>query len=45
MDYVESEGEEDIDYDKLNAAQNRKHKKAGGWQTLGNNYFMICNKI
>uniref|UniRef100_A0A915DTJ3 RNA helicase n=1 Tax=Ditylenchus dipsaci TaxID=166011 RepID=A0A915DTJ3_9BILA len=26
---------DDVDYVKLNAAQNRKNKKAGGWQAMG----------
>ena len=26
---------DDVDYQKLNAAQNRKNKKAGGWQAMG----------
>lgn len=36
MNHLESGDEMDIDYDKLNADQNRKLKKAGGWQSLGN---------
>lgn len=37
---VEDEDEENIDYNKLNAAQNCKNKKAGAWQFLGNNFFL-----
>lgn len=31
----ETDNEEEIDFVKLNAAQNRKHKQAGGWQAMG----------
>ncbi|KAI1713652.1 DEAD/DEAH box helicase domain-containing protein [Ditylenchus destructor] len=30
-----SDTEDQVDYDRLNAAQNRKNKKAGGWQAMG----------
>lgn len=31
----DSESSDNEDYDQLNANQNRKKKKAGGWQSLG----------
>jgi hypothetical protein len=38
MDITHSDDEstDNEDYAQLNAEQNRKKKKAGGWQSLGN---------
>uniref|UniRef100_A0A914I2W1 RNA helicase n=1 Tax=Globodera rostochiensis TaxID=31243 RepID=A0A914I2W1_GLORO len=35
MDLAEVDFEDESDYEQLNAIQNRKQKKAGGWQSMG----------
>lgn len=32
---MDTDNEEEINFVKLNTAQNRKNKNAGGWQSMG----------
>lgn len=41
----DEEASDNENYDRLNASQNRKNKKAKGWQALGNFITIIRFKL